>query len=297
MSEVAAGTEGVIVCPYCGDNVPGLVPVEAGMKLRLGKDAQVGTVPDEVCDGCMKILVKMVSKGAVLRSEQHQKEQNRLMLWRNRVQLVKQAKQYLSLKNFSDAAVAYEKYLRVLEIVYETKPGELSPDLFKNQARAQEMTVIASVYWDLMRIYDTHPTYKERQYKAAAKLAEFVRFTPIFPHVMRKAEAEKRKAKNPDAFGKFLKLSNSKRPRCFIATSAFEDTSHPVIAELCRFRDEQLRPSGTGRRLIRFYYRHSPGIAAWLDGHPRLKPVVRAALTGIATCMANGGFLRNRLNP
>lgn len=311
MSEAAVENDGVITCTYCGDNVPTLVPIETGMKLRLSKETQIGTVPDAVCEGCLKILLKMVSKGAALRSEQQAKEQNRLLLWRNRVQLVKQAKLYLSQKNFSDAAVAYEKYLRVLEIVYETKPGEMSPDLFKNQARAQEMTVIASVYWDLMRIYDTHPSYRERQYKAAQKLAEFVRYTPIFPHVMRKAESQRRQAKNPDAFAKFLKLSNSKRPRCFIATSAFSniavtsgagiDTSaflsanevHPVIDDLCRFRDQFLKLSPSGRAIVRFYYKHSPSIAAWLDRHPSLKPVVRAALTAVA----RSRFVRNRLNP
>lgn len=293
MSDAAVvENEGAIVCPYCGDNVPSLVPIEAGLKLRLGKEAQVEQVPDSVCDGCMKILAKMISKGAALRGEQQAKEQNRLMLWRNRVQLVKQAKQYLSQKNFSDAAVAYEKYLRVLEIVYEKQAGDLGPELFKNQARAQEMTVIASVYWDLMRIYDTHPTYRDRQYKAAQKLADFVRFTPIYPHIIRKAESQKRQAKNPDAFSKFLKLSNSSRPRCFIATSAFENPSHPVIVDLCRFRDRYLKTYPAGRALVRLYYKHSPGIALMLDAHPRLKPYVRALLKHIA----HSKFLRNRLN-
>lgn len=289
----AEPTEGVITCPYCGDNVPNLVPIESGMRLRLGQDAQLGSIPDSVCEGCLKILNKMGSKGASLRSEAQAREQNRLMLWRNRVQLVKQAKHHLAKKNFSDSAVAYEKYLRVLEIVYEAKPGELTPELFKNQARAQEMTVIASVYWDLMRIYDTHATYKERQYKAAAKLAEFVRFTPVFPHIMRKAESQARTAKNPDAFQKFLRMSNSKRPRCFIATSAFDGYGYDVVWTLCDFRDEYLRRSTAGRRLISLYYRTSPRVAAALDRHPAWKPFIRAALTRIA----KSDFVRNRLNP
>jgi len=279
---VAEQTEGTIICPYCADNVPNLVTIEAGMRLRLQEDASVGSVPEQVCDGCFKMLTKTISKGAALRHEQKTKEQNRLLLWRNRVQLVKQAKIYLSQKNFADAAVSYEKYLRVLEIVYETKPGELSPELFKNQARAQEMTVITSVYWDLMRIYDTHPTYRDRQIKAAEKLASFVRFTPIFPHIMRKAEAQARQAKNPDAFHRFLKLSNSKRPRCFIATAAFDGYQAPVVMVLCSFRDQQLRRSAFGRGLICLYYRHSPRIAYFIDRHPGLKPAARKALTWLA---------------
>lgn len=288
----SAQEEGNILCPFCGDNVPGLIPVESGMLLRLQQEAQIGQVPDAVCEGCFKQLSKSISKGAVLRAEQQHKEQNRVMLWRNRVQLVKQAKQHLAQKNYSDAAVSYEKYVRVLEIVYEQKPGELSPALFKNEARAQEMTVIASVYWDLMRIYDTHATYRERQMRAAEKLAEFVRFTPVFPHIIRKAESQARSAKNPDAFNKFLKLSHAKRPRCFIATAAFDGYQDPVVDALCDFRDHYLKTRLRGRRWIRLYYRHSPGIASFLDRAPALKPATRRLLTWIA----NSRFVRKRLS-
>lgn len=284
--------EGVITCPYCGDNVPILVRIEAGMKLRLQETAAISPIPEAVCEGCLKMLTKMISKGAVLRAEQQAKEQNRLMLWRNRVHLVKQAKGLLAQKNYSEAAVAFEKYLRVLEIIYEQKPGGLSPDLFKNEARSQEMTVITSVYWDLMRIYDTSPRYGDRQKKAAEKLAEFVRFTPIFPHIMRKAESQTRTAKNPEAFRKFLKLSNAKRPRCFVATAAFEGQRTETVDTLCRFRDQRLKQSAFGRGLVYTYYRVSPSIATWLDRHPRLKPATRKLLTWIAKTE----FVRNNLN-
>lgn len=252
------------------------------MKLRLQESAQVNPAPDAVCDGCHKMLSKMISKGATLRAEQKAKEQNRLMLWRNRVGLVKQAKQLLAQKSYSDAAVAYEKYIRVLEIVYEAKPGELSPDLFKNDSKASEMTVIASVYWDLMRIYDTHNKFADRQMKAADKLALFIRFTPIFPQIIRKAESQARTAKNPDAFKRFLKVSNSNRPRCFIATAAFNGQRTETVESLCMFRDQVLKASTLGRRFVALYYRLSPGIADFLDRHPAFKPATRAALSTIA---------------
>lgn len=295
MSQAAAeqaNDDGLITCPYCGDNVPALVPIETGMRLRLQDTGAASEVPEAVCDGCVKVLSKNISKGAALRAEQVAKEQNRIMLWRNRVNLVKQAKQQLSMKNYADAAVAYEKYLKVLEIVYEVGAGELSPENFKKEQRTQELTVIASVYWDLMRVYDTHPTYRERQMRAAEKLAEFVRFTPVYPHIIRRAESNVRTSKNPEAFKKFLRLSNANRPRCFIATSAFEFRS-PEVDALCRFRDQYLRNRNFGRRLIRVYYRLSPSVASWLDRHPALKPAARKLLTWVA----ESNFVRNRLNP
>lgn len=276
--------EGVIVCPYCGDNVPSLVPVASGMKIALQENAQLSAVPDTVCSGCYSILSKMVSKGAALRAQQQAKEQNRLMLWRNRVNLVRKAKELLAQKNYGESAVQYEKYLRVLELVYDKKPGELSPDLFASGSRQQEMTVVASVYWDLMRIYDQSPRYKDRQMVAAKKLAEFARFTPIYPHIIRKAEGLTRSGKNSEVYRYFVKASNKNRPRCFIATAAFNGYESPTVTELRLFRDRVLRRSRSGRIATRIYYRLSPTLAQWIDRGPEpVRALLRVALRCLAT--------------
>lgn len=249
--------------------------VDTGMRIGLQENAQLTSIPESVCGGCHAILSKMISKGAALRAHAHAKEQNKLMLWRNRVALVKKAKEFQAQKNFPEAAIHYEKYIRVLELVYDKKQGELTPDLFSTDARRQELTVVASVYWDLMRIYDQSPRYKDRQIKAAAKLAEFVRFTPIYAHIIRKAEANSRNSKNPEAFRQFLKLSNANRPRCFVATAAFEGMHDPAIDSLRLYRDRVLRRSKPGRVFTRLYYRYSPTVASWVDRSPN---AVRAAL-------------------
>lgn len=281
------GEEGVITCPYCGDTVPSLVIVDTGLKLGLQDSAQLTSLPDQVCAGCHAILSKMVSKGAALRAQQQAKEENKLLLWRNRVSLVKKAKEFLAHKNYSEAAIHYEKYLRVLELVFEKKKDELSPDIFGTEARKQEMTVVASVYWDLMRIYDQSPRFKDKQVKAAHKLAEFIRFTPIFPHVMRKAETLTRTAKNGEVYRQFIKLSDKNRPRCFIATATFSDPEHPTILTLRKFRDQQLKSSRLGRLFILQYYRHSPKAASFLINSTNplvlgLKVVLRFSLDLLA---------------
>ena len=274
-SAAAPGEEGVITCTYCGDTVPSLVIVDTGLRIGLQDNAQLTSIPDAVCAGCHSILSRMVSKGAALRAHAQAKEQNKLLLWRNRVALVKKAKEFLAKKNFGEAAVHYEKYLRVLELVFDKKAGELTPELFSSEARKQELTVVASVYWDLMRIYDQSSRYRDRQNKAALKLAEFVRFTPIYGHIMRKAETQSRTAKNAEAYRQFLKLSNKNRPRCFIASAAFEGAHDPVIDDLRYFRDRVLRRSPLGRRFTRLYYRYSPPVARLIDRSPAW---VRASL-------------------
>ncbi len=270
-----ADSDGTISCPYCGDTVPSLISINTGMRTALQQNPDLKTVPDAVCAGCHAILSKMISMGAVLRSKAQAKEQNRLLLWRNRVSLVRKAKDHLAAREFGESAVYFEKYLRVLELVYDKKPGELTPDLFSTDARRQEMTVVASVYWDLMRIYDQSPRYKERQTAAAVKLGAFVRFTPIYGHIMRKAETMTRTAKNPDVFKHFLKISNKNRPRCFIASAAFEGADDPTIETLRLYRDRVLRKDAVGRRFTRLYYRYSPPVARLIDRGPAS---LRAAL-------------------
>lgn len=273
-------------CPNCGAKDVELQKVDSGLKLHLASTPQFQNrpVPEAVCENCYNTFSSSLSQGALLRRQQAAREQNKMMLWKSRVSLVKTAKDQMSKKQFSEAAVTYEKYLRILEIVYDKKPGQLTPELFKAKGEQQEMTVIASVYWDLMRIYDSSPRYADRQKNAADKLAEFARFTPIFPDIVKKAELHSRTGKNQATFKRFLTLSNKSRPRCFIATSAFEYHS-PEVLELTRFRDEFLAQKSFGRAFIRTYYKHSPTIAEALDRNPSFKPPVRAALRLAATCV------------
>ena len=185
-------------------------------------------------------------------------------------------------KMFSDAAVTYEKYIKILEVVFDSKPGELTPEMFKEAARTQELTVVALVYWDLLRIYDTSEKYGERMNRASQKLALFLRFTPIYPDIIRKAEVFQRSAKNPAAIRDFLKAAGADKGRCFIATSAFESPFALPVLQLSNFRDQSLARTAVGRLFIASYYRLSPPIAAILDRYPKLKPPIRLILQEIA---------------
>lgn len=288
----AAAADGAITCPYCGDMVGQLAPIESGMRLSLQENAQLTALPEAVCLGCHGLLAKMISKGAVLRANAQAKEQNRLMLWRNRVALVKKAKEFLAQKNFSEAAIHYEKYIRILEVVFEKQAGELSPELFGSDARKAELTVVASVYWDLMRIYDQSPKYRDRQQKASQKLVEFIRFTPVNGHILRKAESLTRTAKNPDVFKQFLKAANKSKPRCFIATAAFDGYEHPTVSVLQSYRDRVLRKTRWGRLATGVYYFVSPPIAFLVGLAPAF---LRQRLQRLLTTIANRVALRHHL--
>jgi hypothetical protein len=264
-------------CPKCGSPSTDLVDVDAGMRLIL-KSNGVTDLPPQVCSACYNELTSQVSQGVKLRLEQQAKEKNRHMVWKSRVNLVKHARQMMLQKAFPEAAVSYEKYIRVLEISYDLKPGELKPDVFGKTARSKELTVIATTYWDLLRIYDTSSQYRERMSKTAQKLAEFLPYSSIFPDVIKKAQAWAPTAKNPDIVREFLRLSKASTSRCFIATAAFEDTHHPVVCDLRQFRDHVLLRHPYGVKFVFWYYRVSPAIAQWLDHQAFARQLARIFL-------------------
>ncbi|MFN8792357.1 MAG: CFI-box-CTERM domain-containing protein [Bdellovibrionales bacterium] len=277
----------MIACPRCGLQVTDLHAVEGPLMQKLNELGE--SPPSQTCMPCLGELRKQAAsgQGGILLAQEKAKEQHRLNLWKNRVSLVKNGRNLMSQKKFSEAAMAYEKYIKILELVFGVEKGQsLTPDHFKETARTEELTVVTSVYWDLVRIYDTSEKYGERQSIAAKQLALFARFTPIFPDILKRTESFARQAKNPAVFRGLLKSISNERPRCFIASAAFESPLAPEVQILRHYRETRLRPSLLGKRFIRIYYRHSPRIAAFLDRRPGLKPFVRGALRLLIKCVS-----------
>ncbi len=270
-------------CPRCKQLADQFFSIDAGMRLAL-RDAGVAEVlPDQVCPTCYESLTGHVSQGLKLRMERDMREKNKMIMWKNRVHLIKNARSLMSQKAYSEAAVQYEKYLRVLEMVYNLKKGELSPAVFNNSSRSKELTVIASVYWDLMRIYDTSPRYGERMQSSATKLSQFLPFSPLYPDIIKKADVFGRSAKNQVVIRGFLKNTKSKRGPCFIASAAFADEPFaPELYILREFRDQVLRPWYLGRQLIWIYYQTSPPMAAWLSNSQLKMRATRWLITKMA---------------
>jgi hypothetical protein len=264
-----------------------MMNIDAGMRLAL-KESGMENLPPAVCPSCFEQLTGNVSQGLKLRMERDVREKNKMMAWKNRVHLIKNARNLMAQKAYSEAAVQYEKYLRVLEVVFNLKKGELSPAVFNNSSRSKELTVVASVYWDLLRIYDTHPRYADRMSTAGQKLAQFLPLSPIYPDIVKKAEAFARSCKNPKIMDNFLRQSKARKGPCFIATAAFAETpSAPELLILRAYRDRVLRPHPAGRRVIWLYYRLSPPLAAWIRGSQLKSRATRWLITKIARRMKN----------
>ena len=267
MSETPTPQTETLNCPVCGAQTPNLSKIDTGLKLHLQEQGQTN-IPDEACSSCLKNFRRTVSKGSQLRAKEEAKASLKQELWKNRIGLIKHGKHLLAHNDLAEAAVSFEKYLKILEVVYGVGREKFEPKLFRD--RPKEITIICSVFWDLMLIYDAHIKYKSKQELMAKKLADFLRFSPLFASIIRKAEKEMRKAKNPAAYKLLLKLCNVQASRCFIATASFYPT-HPVVQDLCLFRDQYLRERRWGRISIAIYYFISPRIAQWIDNSSLLK--------------------------
>ncbi|HEX4923878.1 MAG TPA: CFI-box-CTERM domain-containing protein [Bdellovibrionales bacterium] len=278
-------------CPSCHKKVPNLLRIDGGMRQRLRESTGNTNVPPEVCNDCYTDLTALISKGAQLKAQHHAKEQHRMVLWRNRVELLKQARIKMDVKAYSEAAVLYEKYLRVLEIIYDVKAGELTPDMFANRARSKELGVISMVYWDLLRIYDASPRYGDRQTKAAQKLVEFVRAAPpVGRKIIQQAKDFSKTAKNPAVVKHFINQTGFKKGRCFIATAAFASDQAAEVIYLQNFRDVHLERGTAGRAFISAYYFLSPPIARVLDRFEPLRAPVRGILKLIIKALIRSGY-------
>lgn len=274
-------------CPRCGTQVQDFLRIDAGMRLRISEVLPDEKFPDEVCGNCFKDISQNISRGAKLRADHQAKEQNKMIMWRSRVNFVKQGRIYMTRKAYSEAAVAFEKYIRVLEIVFDKKAGELTPETFKDSARTKEITVVASVLWDLVRIYDTSPRYGDRQKKAAQKLATFLQFSPLHGEILRKARQFESSAKNPSAIKEFIKLADKSAGRCFVATACFFNSEAEEVLILRAFRDQYMAKNFFGKGFIFFYETVSPPIATFIREHeiPRrlLRPPLRAFALWLST--------------
>lgn len=205
-------------------------------------------------------------------------------MWDMRKAFIKRGTRAMQIKQYGEAAISYEKYVRTLEIVFNVSPGTLTPEVFKESSRTSEMSVLAGAYWDLVRIYDTSPQYGDRQAKCAAQLALFAPVTPAFNDIVKQAQEFSKKARHPERIKIFLSAVG-KSSRCFIASSAYQSPTHSDVMILRNYRDSVLKQSFLGRKFIYVYYRYSPKIACILDQHEYLKAPTRWVLKLLIKCV------------
>lgn len=276
----------MVKCPQCGQEVQEVIPIDIELRNRIQEMNLEVAADQEICRACISnIRRKATTSGGLLMAQEKAKDDRKVKLWKSRTNFVRQGHSQMANKLYSEAAISYEKYLKLVEMVFECPKGQLTPQMLKEGAKTAELTVISGVYWDLVRVYDTSDQYGDRQKHAAKQLGAFVPFTPIFPDIVKKALIFQRQARHPEVVKQFLTAANAKRSRCFIATSAFNSPIQHEVLVLRQFRDHKLRHIPWGRKFIKVYYAHSPAFACFLDKHAYAKPFVRALLRLVIKCV------------
>lgn len=280
---MAEAARKLLPCPKCKNEVEDLLRIDAGMKLSLETNGRPEATLPQVCPKCYTELSSLVSQGAKLRAQKTSREYNKKVLWKNRVDFLKQARNLMSIRAYPESAIMYEKYMKSVAIGFEVKPTEITPELFKDPRHKKELTVMSYVMWDLYKIYDTNPKYADRQKMIAQKLIAFARSNSnIQSDLARKLLNYVKYAKNRSLTNEVLKGVDKNLVRCFIATAAFDSKLAPEVQILCAFRDQFLRRYFLGNVFIETYYRISPPIARALDLSPAAKKPVRFVLSIIA---------------
>lgn len=276
----------MVTCPQCSLDTPEIYPIQAELRAKIKSVDPHFELQDQICKSCITALQRQAygAKGVLLQQERA-KDMKKKRLWQNRVALVRNGHALMKNKLFSEAAISYEKYLRLVEVVFNCGPGQLTPEMLKESAKTAELTVITGVYWDLVRIYDASDKYGGRQKFAAKQLAKFITYTPIYADLVKKAQIFMKSSRHPDVIKSFLIASKAQKSRCFIATAAFESPQATEVVQLQRFRDDFLKTNLTGRKFVYFYYKVSPKIACFLDRQTWLKPAIRAILRLVIKCV------------
>lgn len=274
-------------CPRCGAESSELVRIDAGMRIALAEGGMAREVPSEACTNCISEFSKLVSQGARLRAQRKAREANQVALWRNRINVLKQGRTYLAQRLFVEAAIEFEKYIRIIEIVNDLKPGEIKPETLKKNVKTNELDVFISTLWDLIKIYDMNAAYQPKLKEKVGMMIEFSKHAPGFPRIARKMVAYTKKSKNREIFNDLLTKCNAPRSKCFIATSTYGDPLHPQVQMLTRFRDEVLEEHLLGQLFIWIYYKVSPPVANFLDKNPQLKPATRRSLDWLTKKIKN----------
>lgn len=261
-------------CPGCGNATNNLIPIETGKRLALNLDYV------EACSSCHDILPEKVSQSFKLTRERELKEEHKIKLWKNRTSFIEKGRLYFKQKAYGKAALQYEEYIKILEVVHNV--DQLTPEVFSSSSKSKELTIVTSVFWELIRIYDTSNIYTERLHNAVRQLTEFAPYSPIFPDLVKKAEIFYKQARNPQALKPFLAMANSRKAGCFIATAAFDTGFSEEVKIFRHWRDHTLKKSTLGQQFIRFYYFVSPSLARFINRYALLKPLVRMPLIRFA---------------
>ena len=186
--------------------------------------------------------------------------------YKQRLAIVKEAKESLAKKDFYNAIIKYNQYLNILADFKGIDAAQLSPKHFDAARDVSELLLISHVYWDLTIIYDQTPKLEKEFHKSLSKFVEFTvgfKYQPLNSTII-KRYIRKQGIGHLKDFKEANKHIFIQSKKCFVATFAFGE-EHEATKTLRLFKEKKLNNHPCGPKVIEIYYTYSPLIIYFLE--------------------------------
>ena len=188
-----------------------------------------------------------------------------------RITNVRQGKEAFDSGDFITAIRRYTEYLETLAQVHHL-PGiyDLRPEHFHKTKDVTEILMLSHLYFELAKVYDATGKFEEDTQKC---LDQFVLFSINQPFQVVNSEMARKHLrkfhfKNHQVFFRAYQQIFVKSRKCYVATHCFGEDHHHT--ERLRHFKRWLLQHNVGVFFVENYYRFSPLLVSYLDGHPRL---------------------------
>ena len=183
--------------------------------------------------------------------------------YKHRITVAKQGKMAMNAHDYSTALSRYLEYVRILSDYRSLNDHyELRPTHFDQTKEARELLLMSHIYFEMARVYDSSPRFKQQTQKC---LDQFVRFTLNQPYQAINSELlrkfmRKTAFKNPELFRAAYEKIFVQSKKCYIVTFCFGE-EHEVTKQFRKFKSlllaSSLGPSigsSIGIEIVRLYY-------------------------------------------
>ncbi len=202
----------------------------------------------------------MVIESKARKAEREEKERAFYLQHRfdTRITVARYGKESLDAGDYANALKKFTEYLSVVAEVKEARDMySIQVNSFDPKKEITEMLMISHIYFELARLYDAVPKYRDELKKS---LEQFVHFSVNQPYQVVNSEMarkyiKKSVFKNPGDFQFAYNQIYVQSKKCYVVTFCFGD-QHPVTQEYRLLKDWLLSYSW-GQNLVRHYYNFS----------------------------------------
>lgn len=212
-----------------------------------------------MADKFRKELRERIQKNVDQAQDQRQKE-----MFKKRLELARSAMSAFAQKKPGEAVRSFFTYIKILEEWKKVPEGGLTPSHFDPKTEVPELILVTGIYWDLAKMFDRTKTadrYKDFQHF----LDKFIVFSKGMPYEKVSGETLRKylthnKPMHAREFKNAYKLLVPSR--CFVVAELGPLVHAPERDMLRTFRDDVLKGSRLGRRIVAHYYLRGPALAA-----------------------------------